>query len=303
MRLALPVVSALLVSALLLAACAAPEGIEGDGGAATPALPDGVTVSVYQSRSDVAERHLKVSLTNDGASALFVTAVRFSAPQFTETAVWRKKGTTVRPGTTVDLPVALAAPYCAAADGPPTVTVGFRDAGGGDRTATVRPEDPFHRLSALRAEDCLAETVAAVAAISVSGPVTVAVPGGIRTATLDIVVRPAGGDGWFSIDSVSGTTLLAPADPGTGGRLTEAAVGRRVDAAEDAAEDAAQLSIPLTFVPSRCDAHAIAEDKRGTILPLRVTTADGITGIVPVAADGAVRSALYAFVAEACGLS
>jgi hypothetical protein len=163
----------------------------------------------------------------------------------------------------------------------------------------VRPADTFGRLPALRAEDCLAEAVAAVAAVSVSGPVRIEDAGGTRTATLDLLVRPRGGAGWFTIDAVTGTTLLAPANPQTGRRLTEVPVRRRIDGTGDGARQ----SIPLTVVPNRCDAHAIAEDKRGTILPLHVTSGDGVTGIVPVAADDATRSALYAFVAETCGLS
>ncbi len=302
---------AVLAAALALTGCVSPGAGAGPGSGESPApaasaLPDGISVSVQQSRSDVAQRRLKVSVTNDGGEPLTITGVRFSAPQFAEPAVWPKDSTTVRPGTTVDLPVALAAPDCSA-DGPPTVTLRFRDTGIGtgtgtdpgapEREATVTPDDPFERLPALRAEDCLAEAVSAVAAITVPGPVRITAAGGASVATLDIVVMPTGAEGTFRIDSVTGTTLLAPVDPATGERRDEVEIGATIDAA------AAPTTLPLSFVPNRCDAHAIAEDKRGTILPLHVTGPGGVPGIVPVPVDDATRSALYAFVAEACGLS
>lgn len=296
----------MLVAAVLLTGCTAPvtDASSRTEGASesVESLPGGITVAVQQSRSDVAQRRLKVSVTNDGPDPLTVTGLRFSAPQFTEPAVWPKDSTTVRPGTTVDLPVALASPDCSA-DGPPTVTLRFlaagtaNDADPREHEATVTPDDPFDRLPALRTEDCLAEAVAAVATITASGPVRITDVGGSPAAALDLVIAPTGAGGSLRIDSVTGTTLLAPADPATGDRRDELTIGVTVDA------DAGTTTIPLTFVPNRCDAHAIAEDKRGTILPLHVTGPDGVTGIVPVPVDEATRSALYAFVAKACGLS
>jgi hypothetical protein len=297
-----------LLAALLLTACV-PTGATGPTeptGTSTPsnstdatgsaALPAGITVAIYQGRTDVASRRIEVSVTNDGAAQLEVTAVRLTAPQFAEAAIWPKDGTTVRPGTSTDLRVPLPPADCSG-DGPAAVTLGFRDADGREREATVVPEDRFDRLPALRAEDCLAVAVAAVASLTLRAPIRVAEVGGVRTATLDLVVEPTGGAGSFTIDTVTGTTLLAAADPGTGARREQLGIARRVDA------EATKTTVPLAFVPNRCDAHAIAEDKRGTILPLHVTTDDGTTGIVPVAADPDIRSALYAFVTEACGLS
>ncbi|WP_108249334.1 hypothetical protein [Planctomonas deserti] len=295
-----------LVAAVLLTGCTAPVTDSPSRTESPPesveSLPGGITVAVQQSRSDVAQRRLKVSVTNDGPDPFVVTGLRLSAPQFTEPVVWPKDSTTVRPGTTVDLPVALASPDCSA-DGPPTVTLRFlapdaaSDADPPEHEATVAPDDPFDRLPALRAEDCLAEAVAAVTTITVPGPVRLVDAGGSPAAVLDLVVSPTGAKGSVAIDSVTGTTLLAPADPDTGDRRDELTIGAVVDA------DAGTTTIPLTFVPNRCDAHAIAEDKRGTILPLHVTGPDGVTGIVPVPVDEATRSALYASVAEACGLS
>jgi hypothetical protein len=307
-RTAVALLAPALLAVLLLTACvpteptvptesseASPHPGSADG-TGSAALPAGVSVAIYQGRTDVASRRIEISVTNDGDGPLEVTAVRLTAPQFAEAGIWPKDGTTVRPGTTTDLPVPLPPADCSG-NGPAAVTLGFRDADGREREATVAPEDRFDRLPALRAEDCLAVAVAAVATLTLSAPIRVAEVGGVRTATLDLVVEPAGGGRSFTLDSVTGTTLLAPADPGTGARREQIDIARRIDSA------AKKTTLPLAFVPNRCDAHAIAEDKRGTILPLHVTTDDGTTGIVPVAADPDTRSALYAFVAESCGLS
>jgi len=293
-----PLAPALLASALLLTGCVStdPARPATSTGAAAAELPAGVGIAIYQSRSDVALRRLKISVTNDGDAPLEVTAARLTAPQFAGTAAWPKDGATVRPGTTADLPVPLPPADCSGT-GPATVTLAFRGADDRVREATVEPDDLYDRLPTLRAEDCLTQTVAAVATMTLSLPVRVGEAGGVRTATVDLVVEPTGAGGSVTVDTVTGTTLLAPADPGTGARLQQIDVARRVVA------NTGRLVLPLTFVPNRCDAHAIAEDKCGTILPLRVTTDDGTGGIVPVAAEPALRSALLAFVAESCGLS
>jgi hypothetical protein len=52
--------------------------------------------------------------------------------------------------------------------------------------------------------------------------------------------------------------------------------------------------------PARCDPHAVAEDKVGTLLPVELEVG-GATGVVKVAAPPALRADLYRFVAVACG--
>jgi hypothetical protein len=58
--------------------------------------------------------------------------------------------------------------------------------------------------------------------------------------------------------------------------------------------------VPITVRPARCDAHAVAEDKVGTLIPLTLNAA-GQSGVVKVPASATLRAAIYAFVARACG--
>ena len=65
------------------------------------------------------------------------------------------------------------------------------------------------------------------------------------------------------------------------------------------APDAGRRSFTATLVPSRCDAHAIAEDKQGTRFRVSVDL-DGRRGQVALVAPDDVVVALYGFVREAC---
>ena len=56
----------------------------------------------------------------------------------------------------------------------------------------------------------------------------------------------------------------------------------------------------LGIRPARCDPHAIADDKVGTLLPLRVS-AGGRDGVVKIDAGAMLRGRIHDFVSTACG--
>lgn len=58
--------------------------------------------------------------------------------------------------------------------------------------------------------------------------------------------------------------------------------------------------IPLLIVPGRCDAHAIIEDKRGTVMPLDVQTNDGSSGTIYIAMADNVRRNIYEYYQDYC---
>ena len=51
--------------------------------------------------------------------------------------------------------------------------------------------------------------------------------------------------------------------------------------------------------PARCDLHAVAEDKVGTLLPLRVS-GRGQEGLLKIPAGTALRGQIYDFITAAC---
>ena len=69
--------------------------------------------------------------------------------------------------------------------------------------------------------------------------------------------------------------------------------------------DALELTngISLEVRPARCDAHAIADDKRGTILPFEIRTSDGRAGRLDRSSGDTLKAELYQYYGERCGLA
>ncbi|MFB2597748.1 hypothetical protein ACEXQE_08150 [Herbiconiux sp. P17] len=273
---------------------ATPTSTRSSTGAATPAPPtivDGLGLAILQNRPDYATRVLQLSVTNEGTDPVTVVGARFESPQFAEPASWTKAASTDVPaGLTRSLPVQLPEAVCPTPAAPtPTVTVTLADASGATRDVSGRPADPFDVLARIAAEDCLDEAVAEVAALSLDDALEVTGTGADSVAHLTLRVDPSGGPSELHLDEVRFTILLAPAE-GTTWPLD--ATVRGGDAPQEFTLDA---------VPARCDPHAIAEEKRGTFLPVVLEVADGPSGTVSVPSGDALRLALYDFIAAHCG--
>ena len=111
-----------------------------------------------------------------------------------------------------------------------------------------------------------------------------------QTAVVRLLLQPraAGGGGELVIDRIEETTLLAEASQAPWPRSVTVRAG------------GAPAQVRLGIRPSRCDPHAVAEDKVGTLLPLQVRVA-GREGIVKIDAGSQLRARIYDFVTKACG--
>ncbi|TBN56257.1 hypothetical protein EYE40_01960 [Glaciihabitans arcticus] len=266
-----------ILSLLVLAGCAP----------ASAGLPDGVEVSVLQNRSDYASRTLEISIFNGEDAPLTLTRATFTSPRFAAPAEW-SRGTELRAGATVNLRVTLPASVCAPQhDADPRVTVEFA-IGSMRGTASVTPVDPLDRLATIAREDCLGQAVDDVAPI-VAAPTLEWSRGAHEPASLDLVSSPTGAEGELEIVAVDRTVLLSVVDD-AGEPIESVAVGVRVTS---------PTTVTLRFVPSRCDPHAVAEDKRGTFFPVRVRVAE-IEGLVYVPVSDEVRVAIYRWIADYC---
>jgi hypothetical protein len=254
------------------------------------ALPDGVTVGIKQYRLDYAPRALEISITNGSDDPVTVTGAAFVSPLFGDDGTVWERDVDIPAGSTRDLRVLLGSPVCDADDpvDGTEVVFQFRTAdGAGEATAT--PADVFGTVAKVTAEDCIVEHTAAVAQIGVGGPLRVEQRAGQPVALLDLVATPTGSEGAATVSSVGRTTLIAPEGEGDSWPL-----GWQLDAAS------APLSTTLAIVPSNCNPHILAEDKRGTYLPLAVTLDNGTAGIVPVDVGAEVRAQIYAYFADYC---
>lgn len=282
------------ISALSSAGLAATIAVGVLGCAASIAveLPDGVEVSVHQNRPDSEDRRLQVRVTNGTAAPLTITELAFSSPRFAEPAAYGKEPTTIRPGGIVDLPVTLPEPVCDKSAGDPRVDLGFELDGAAGR-ASVVPTDPLVQLDGISDRDCLGETIARIAVIHEPDAIRIETIGGRLVAMVDLGIVPTGSGGTLRIDAVDDTVLFALFDATRRVPREGLPLGIQVSGSD------APSTITIPLVPARCDAHAVAEDKRGTLLPLRVDVGE-LSGIHYLALSDALKGELYSYLGDAC---
>jgi hypothetical protein len=248
-------------------------------------------VDVNQSRDQYGKQEILIQLTNTSGSPIQVNGVDLRSGLFQHDITWRPVDGTLElpPNQPKSLPANLPDPRCAdAADEPPAATIRYTGGGNEQRQAGTKGNDPFNVLRRNADELCLTKEAAAVASIVLDPELEVAPDG--RTAVVRLVITPtqaAPGDGTLTIESISGTTLLAgqPSEPWPRDFTVAAAGDARV--------------LPLVIRPARCDPHAVAEDKVGTLLPLNVALG-GRHGVLKIAAPAGLRGNIYDFVTAAC---
>ena len=274
--------AALATLPVALVACASP--------AAPAALPTGLAVAIQQGRLDVVADRLVVRFENSGDEAVTVERFDVATPTLAE-VLERTKPFELAAGDAIAIRLDLPGSDCDADQGPVVVRVTTRTAGGDEATGDLTADDPFDTVARVNAADCLAESVAEVAAIVLPEHLRSTGAGADRRAFIDVAIEPAAsGDASMHVDRVYGTTLLNAED----------GIDWTLDV--DVAAGDAPSVITLPVRPARCDAHAIADDKRGTILPFEIETSDGRAGRLDVPSDDGLKAELYAYYAERCGL-
>ncbi len=277
----------LLTAVLAIAGCAQ---------APSTALPEGLSVSVYQNRVDIGNRKLSVTFTNDTGGVLTITRLEFTSPQFDGPAIWPKDSTNIADGTAISLAVPLPPPDCTAENPIPQVEFDYAIAGGRSGTAIAEPVDTLTRLPLIFIEDCVEVSVLGIVDIQAVTLPRDAIVAGRQVAEVDLTLTPTGSSGSVVFESSSSTTLLTPVDA-SGVAVAEQVLDVTVNGTD------APSTITLVYAPNRCDAHAIAEDKRGTIFPIAVTTSEGLSGRLYLASADDVKVALYDFARRACGFT
>ena len=264
------------------------------GPTASDVLPAGVDVSVYQPRPDVAKNRMAIQIHNAGMEPITVTgAVLRASPLFEETSLWGPDRTaTVAPGYSVDLRIDIPTGANCSAGGSETTVDLTWTSGGRSGSATVAADDPYDLLELLHDAACLTQGIAEVATLTATALESSGDPA--TPGQLVIAVARTGAPGTVTIDSIHSTTLLNPAtSDGIG--VAELNLGIVIDR-----NGPDEIRIPI--VPNRCDAHALAEDKVGTRMPLSVTAPDGTTGRLVLSASDDLRMQMYGFYSDYCAL-
>lgn len=207
-------------------------------------------------------------------------------------------------GATRDLPMTLVDPRCPAGAAPaepaaPDAVLLVPLADGTVAELRVPTTDRIGQWIAWLEGACFAQAVGERVELAVRAGDS---GSGGGTIGVELVVRalpgPAGDDGGAELvrlSSVSGTVLLGALDA-----AGERAEGIPLDIVIDPANPPdAPIVVPLRFSPNRCDAHAIADEKQGTLFAVDVALGER-TGTVRIVSDAATKEAIYAAITAAC---
>ena len=300
---------AIAAAVVALTGCATPRGSDDSPSAtAPPGLPastDAIAVvaEVYRTRIDPSRDGIQLSVTNEGDAPLALDGARLESPLLSA-ALERTDDAVVPAGATRDLPMTLVDPRCPAGAAPaepaaPDAVLLVPLADGTVAELRVPTTDRIGQWAAWLEGACFARAVGerVELAVRAGGP-----GAGGGTIGVELVVRaqsgPVGDGGGADVarlTGVGGTVLLGALDA-----AGERAEGIPLDVVIDPASPPdAPIVVPLRFSPNRCDAHAIADDKQGTLFRVDVALGER-TGTVTVVPDAATKEALYAAITAAC---
>jgi len=301
------VVLAVLLAASAMQGCTPAPGQQPGNPSGTSTAPASsppgspLTAELNQFRDNYGKQIIEIQLSNITSATVTVLGAELASPMFRHRSVWQAApgGTDIPPGQTKSLPAQLQDPSCQPlaepaddpepAGAPAEVRVSVRQ-GSATIVERIPTGDPFGVLARNYAEMCLTQDAARVAVIGLAPDLEVAADA--RTAVVRLTVTPreagAGTPGRLTIERIEGTTLLAepPDSPWPQGVMVAAG--------------GAAAEYRLRIRPARCDPHAVAEDKVGTLLPLLVNIG-GREGTLQVAAGAALKGQIYDFVTAACG--
>ncbi len=278
-------------------------GSSGDAGSAGRApnahpasagpLPDdvlaGVAVEIRQGRARWGDREVQLRVRNEGSTPVTVRSAALTVPTVAGSATSDPSWTRAVPaGRYRDASVPLGAPVCDRA-GPASgrVTLDLADDAGRTARVTRPAADPQGHLERIHGEDCAAEAVGRGLRMEPLGPLEVEDRAGELVAVVRLALTPVPGGPAVTVDRVDGTVLLAPLDgsawAGPAGPVTAA------------------TTLTLPGRATRCDPHAVAEDKRGSFLGVHATV-DGVEQHVFYLWLGAERRGqLHRYIGRACG--
>jgi hypothetical protein len=272
----------------------------GSGGPALDdEVPAGIAVEIRQSRADWGDRVVQLRVVNRSRRPVVVVSGELSTPTAAGTATTDPARSRVVPvDGHRDFSVALGEAVCppgtdetdpAAGPAPVAVHLLVADESGRRGQATLVPADPQGHLARVHGEDCAARAVAAGMDLAIGPDVTVADRGGVLVGAVELAARPVAGGPDVSVTAVDRTILLSPVpgDAWTSPDLLDPPTGG--------------ARVPLEFTPARCDAHAVAEDKRGTFFGVHATV-DGVPQpVFHLGVPDDVRGAVHDYIAAACG--
>lgn len=249
--------------------------------------PGRLVLHVDQNRILRLGRTVTVQVLDDAEGTVTVVRAEVSSDRF-DPVTWTGEETFEHQ---LQLEVDLPATRCGAGSDT-TVALTYRFGDGPWARSTTTATDLFGSVGQLMDRDCAKQTFAEAATLEV-GQHEVRGTGRGSRFLLPVTVRATGARPEVAFAGFEGTVLFSVA--GTGGLYPDAEP-LPLTAGTTYAE-------VLQITPSRCDAHALAEDKVGTLFPVHLTApglAEDASFHLPISERA--RGDLRAFFAPHCGI-
>lgn len=272
---------------IVLLALAACQGADDPDPVEAP-VPDGVVMHVDQSRMERKGREAFVRIDNGTDRSMTVESLRLTSPRLPD-VTWKGRevvGATYQGDVEIDLPRGRCG-----TDVDATVTLHYR-LGDGPLTVSTGPADDIYGAIGLIADRDCAETTLTTAADVTVGEPTVDGEGLDSVLRLPVTMSPTGRSTGVEFGGFESTVLFRQ----TAGSPADVSVPL-------GAGDPTTTQV-LSIVPTRCDPHALAEDKVGTLFGVRVRgagLAEDADYYLPMTRKQ--RSALHDFFGTHCGFS
>lgn len=275
-----------LTTALTTAGCGSfPHENDHQAGVESAPLAEGLTAYIDQGRLWRITRTAYVRLVNEPERVVTVTRAEVRSDRF-ETVVWTGKESF---SNEVDLEFEVPPGRCGEGSDA-EVTLTYRIDEGPLVVSTTTATDRYGAIGLFLARDCTQEVLTGAATLSL-GEGRVVGEGLTSVYELPVTFAPTGARGDVVFRGFEDTPLFRNA-PGSAAEKT----GVRIPLRDEPA------TVELRITPARCDEHALAEDKVGTLFGVRVDApelAPGAFFYLPIGAER--RAAMHAFFGPHCG--
>lgn len=280
-------VAVLVISGVVaLAGCAATHETAAPTG--PTGAPPALSAEIVQGRGDVQGGVVGIVVTNASETDVVVDHAEYHSNQLVEPIV-AGDDSSIPAGATRALRGEITEATCVDEPVDDEVVVVLDDG----TEVRLDPADPYEQIATLTEAPCVRQEVEAIAELAWAEP-TIPDPAPGEVATITLRVTPTGA-GSLEILSVTSTPLLTLVGA-DGVVATELPIGVAV------APGGPAQQIAIAVQPGRCDAHAIAEDKQGTILRFAVLL-DGVEQTLVLPSTDAQRNALLGYAAAYCGVA
>ena len=278
----------LLVLILLAALSACGGGDDAAEQAKDAAMPAGLTAYLDQGRLQRESGEVRIRLVNETDASYTVVRAEISSERFEQT-VWTGKEIF---SNEVDLEFMLPRAGCGPRTSADVVLTYRRDGGPLLRSSTVA-EDRYHQVSLLMDRDCAQGTLDEAATLT-TGEARLVGTGRNTIFELPVRLQPTGDRDDVAFGGFTDTVLFANVEGSAASGLLRP---------RPLTSESGEVDVLLRVAPARCDPHALAEDKVGTLFGV-VVRAPGLpanaTFYLPISDDA--RALLRSSFGPHCGL-